>query len=246
MKLIWKIVIGIGVILLLLAAGFSIWAYTPAAPMPEALAAMEGDSSVNVTKDGWVTFTPATGEPDTGVIFYPGGRVDYRAYAPLMRELAEQGYLVTLVPMPFNLAIFGSEKADQVMAAHPEVEKWIMGGHSLGGAMAASYVYNNPGMVDGLFFLAAYPAGNQSLADSKVKVLSISGTNDGLANPEKIAASIPLLPPDTIFFPIQGGNHAQFGWYGLQSGDLPAEISREDQQTQVFEKLLIFFESFRK
>jgi hypothetical protein len=79
-----------------------------------------------------------------------------------------------------------------------------------------------------------------------VKVLSISGTNDGLANPEKIAASIPLLPPDTVFFPIQGGNHAQFGWYGLQSGDSPADISREDQQVQVFEKLLLFFESLRQ
>jgi dienelactone hydrolase len=201
---------------------------------------------VQVTKDGWVTFMPATGEPDTGVIFYPGGRVDYRAYAPLMSKLAAQGYLVTLVPMPFNLAVFGSEKADQVIAAYPEVEKWIIGGHSLGGAMASSYVYNNPGMVDGLFFLAAYPAGNQSLADSEVKVLSISGTNDGLANPEKIAASIPLLPPDTVFFPIQGGNHAQFGWYGLQSGDSPADISREDQQVQVFEKLLLFFESLRQ
>jgi hypothetical protein len=245
MKLIWKILIGIGVLFFLIVAGFSLWAYTPAAPMPEAMVAMQGNSSVQVTKDGWVTFMPATGEPDTGVIFYPGGRVDYRAYAPLMSKLAAQGYLVTLVPMPFNLAVFGSEKADQVIAAYPEVEKWIIGGHSLGGAMASSYVYNNPGMVDGLFFLAAYPAGNQSLADSEVKVLSISGTNDGLANPEKIAASIPLLPPDTVFFPIQGGNHAQFGWYGLQSGDSPADISREDQQVQVFEKLLLFFESLR-
>lgn len=245
MKLIWKILIGIGILLLLLVAGFSLWAYTPAAPMPEALSSMQGNSSVQVTNDGWVTFMPATGEPDTGVIFYPGGRVDYRAYAPLMSKLAAQGYLVTLVPMPFNLAVFGSEKADQVMAAYPEVEKWIIGGHSLGGAMASSYVYNNPGMVDGIFFLAAYPAGNQSLADSEVKVLSISGTNDGLANTEKIAASIPLLPPDTVYFPIQGGNHAQFGWYGLQSGDSPADISREDQQVQVFEKLLLFFESLR-
>ncbi len=246
MKLIWKILIGIGVLLLFLVVGFSLWAYTPSAPMPEALAAMQGNSSVQVTKDGWVTFMPVSGESDTGVIFYPGGRVDHRAYAPLMSKLAAQGYLVTLVPMPFNLAVFGSDKANQVIATYPEVEKWIIGGHSLGGAMASSYVYSNPGIVDGIFYLAAYPAGNQSLADSEVKVLSISGTNDGLANPEKIAASIPLLPPDTDFFPIQGGNHAQFGWYGLQSGDSPADISREDQQAQVFEKLLIFFESLRQ
>jgi pimeloyl-ACP methyl ester carboxylesterase len=246
MKLIWKIMIGIGVVILLLVGGFTLWAYTPSAPMPEALAAMQSNSSVQVTRDGWVTFAPVIGEPDTGVIFYPGGRVDYRAYAPLMSELAAQGYLVALVPMPFNLAVFGSERASQVIAAHPEIQHWIIGGHSLGGAMAASFVYNNPEAVDGLFFLAAYPASNQSLADSGVKVLSISGTKDGLATPAKIDASIPLLPPDTIFSPIEAGNHAQFGWYGPQSGDNPAGISRESQQKQVFEKLVMFIESLRK
>ncbi len=246
MKLIWKILIGIAALILLAIAGFSLWAYTPAAPMQEALAAMESNSSVEVTRDGWITFTPANGEPDTGVIFYPGGRVDHRAYAPLMSELADNGYLVALVPMPFNLAVFGSESASEVIAAHPEIENWVIGGHSLGGAMAASFVYNNPGVVDGLFFLAAYPAGSQSLADSAVNVLSISGTKDGLANQEKIAASIPLLPQDTIFYPIQGGNHAQFGWYGPQSGDFPAEITREDQQLLVLDQLLLFIESLRQ
>ena len=110
--------------------------------MQEALTAMQSDSSVQVTKDGWITFMPAGGEPDTGVIFYPGGRVDHRAYAPLMSELAANGYLVSLVPMPFNLAVFGSESASQVIAAHPEIEHWVIGGHSLGGAMAASFVFN--------------------------------------------------------------------------------------------------------
>ncbi len=246
MKLIWKILFGIFVAILLLVGGFTVWAYTPASPMPEAMAAMQSNSSVQITKDGWVTFSPINGEPDTGVIFYPGGRVDYRAYAPLMRELTTKGYLVALVPMPFNLAVFGSDRASQVIAAHPEIEHWVIGGHSLGGAMAASFVFNNPGVVDGIFFLAAYPASNQSLADSEVKVLSISGTKDGLATSGKINASIPLLPQDTIFSQIEGGNHAQFGWYGAQSGDNPAGISREDQQKLVLEKLVKFIESLRQ
>jgi pimeloyl-ACP methyl ester carboxylesterase len=148
--------------------------------------------------------------------------------------------------MPFNLAVFGSGRASQVIAAHPEIDQWVLGGHSLGGAMAASYVYSNPGAMDGLFFLAAYPAGNQSLAESGMNVLSISGTKDGLATPEKIAASIPLLPKDTIFFPIEGGNHAQFGWYGPQSGDNPATISREEQQKLVLQKLAAFIETFKQ
>jgi hypothetical protein len=246
MKLIWKVLIGIGAVILLITAGFTIWAYTPAAPMPEALAAMESNSAVNVTHDGWVTFSPTSGSPTTGVIFYPGGRVNYKAYAPLLNNLAAQGYLVTLVPMPFNLAVFGSGRASQVIAAHPEIDQWVLGGHSLGGAMAASYVYSNPGAMDGLFFLAAYPAGNQSLAESGMNVLSISGTKDGLATPEKIAASIPLLPKDTIFFPIEGGNHAQFGWYGPQSGDNPATISREEQQKLVLQKLAAFIETIKQ
>ena len=246
MKLIWKILIGIGAAILLVVGGFSVWAYTPAQPMPEALAAMQSTSSVTVSQDGWVTFQPASGQPDTGVIFYPGGRVNFRAYAPLASELAQQGYLVTIVPMPFNLAIFGANRAEEVIAAYPEIDTWVIGGHSLGGAMAASFVYNNPDAVDGLFFLAAYPASSQSLADSPIKVLSISGTNDGLANPEKIAASVPLLPADTVFYPIEGGNHAQFGWYGAQSGDNPATISREEQQQIVLEKLVYFLESLQR
>jgi dienelactone hydrolase len=213
--------------------------------MPEAVDALQSDTTVNVSSGGWVTFSPSTGVPETGIILYPGGRVNYKAYAPIAYTLAAQGYLVALVPMPFNLAVFGSEKADQVIAANPEISNWVIGGHSLGGAMAASYVYNNPGAVEGLVLLAAYPAQSLSLANSDVKVLSISGTLDGLATPEKISASAPLLPKNTLYEFIKGGDHAQFGWYGPQAGDNPAEISREEQQKIILEQISAFLDSLK-
>ena len=245
MKLIWKILITFSTLVVLVIAGFSIWAYTPARPMAEAVAALQSDAFVNVSSDGWVTFSPSIGTPETGIILYPGGRVNFRAYAPIAHKLAAEGYLVALVPMPFNLAVFGSEKADEVIDANPEINNWVIGGHSLGGAMAASYVYNNPGAVEGLVLLAAYPAGSQSLANSDVKVLSISGTLDGLATPEKISAGVPLLPINTFFEDIKGGNHAQFGWYGSQAGDSPAEISREEQQNIVLLRIISFLDSLK-
>jgi pimeloyl-ACP methyl ester carboxylesterase len=202
--------------------------------MPEALAALQSDDVVTVSQADWIEFAPTGGNPITGLLFYPGGRVDARAYAPPARELAAQGYLVAITPMPFNLAILDPERANAVIAAHPEIEHWLIGGHSLGGATAAIYANRQPQAVDGVVFWAAYPPDSDSLAArTDLLVTSISGTLDGLATPAKIAATAPLLPPGAQMVPIEGGNHAQFGWYGDQAGDNPATISREEQQRQV-------------
>jgi dienelactone hydrolase len=222
-------------LLVVAAAAFTIWAYTPLGPEPEALAAMQSGNGINVVESPYLTFTPAGVLPTTGFIIYPGGRVDYRSYAPTARAIAEQGYLAVIVPMPFNLAVFGSNRADGVIAAHPEITRWAIGGHSLGGAMSAAYLFNNPDAAEGLALWAAYPAGNNSLADSSAVVTSISATNDGLATPDKIEASRPLLPPDTTWLAIEGGNHAGFGYYGPQGGDGEATIPREDQQRQTID-----------
>jgi pimeloyl-ACP methyl ester carboxylesterase len=151
--------------------------------------------------------------------------VDYRAYAPLLRAIAEQGYLVVLTPMPLNLAVFGIETAGLVLPAFPEIQRWAVGGHSLGGSMAAQYVTNHPGQVAGLVFWASYPAA--SMVDNPAKVVSISASNDGLATPAKIADSHHLLAPTTSYVVIAGGVHAQFGSYGVQPGDGIPTISQE-------------------
>jgi hypothetical protein len=218
--------------------GFVLWAQTTPPPMPEALAALESDSLVQVTTGPWLVFEPAKEEPNAGLVLYPGGRVDPRSYAPAARAVAREGHLVVIVPMPLNLAVFSSDAAADVIAAYPEVSRWAIGGHSLGGAMAARFAYAHPAEVQGLVLWAAYPDSSNDLSARDLTVTSIYGTLDGLATTEKIDASRPLLPPTTQWVSIEGGNHAQFGWYGAQSGDNPATISREEQQTQVIDATL--------
>jgi dienelactone hydrolase len=240
-----RILLAVLGLLVLLAIGFIAWGSSPARPMTEALSALQSDSQVTVATDNWLTFQPASAKPSTGLIIYPGGRVDYRAYAPTARAIASQGYLVIIVPMPLNLAVFNPDAAASVITAHPEIEHWAAGGHSLGGSMAANFVYNNPGALEGLVLWASYPATSNNLGDSDVRVLSISATLDGLSTPEEIAASIPLLPIDTDWVTIEGGDHAQFGWYGPQSGDNPATVSREEQQAQIIQATVDFLKKLK-
>jgi hypothetical protein len=243
---IWtRILLAVSSLLILLLAGFVIWGATPARPMPEALAASQSNAQATVTAGKWLTFQPAGAQPVTGFIIYPGGRVDYRAYAPAARAIASQGYLVVIVRMPLNLAVFNPGAAAGVIAAHPEIKHWVVGGHSLGGAMAVNFVYTHPVTVEGLVLWASYPAASNNLSNSAVRVLSISGTLDGLSTPAKIAASRALLPADTAWMPIEGGDHAQFGWYGLQAGDNPASITRQEQQAQIVQATVDFLSKLK-
>ena len=225
--------VGLLAVILLGGAGFIIWASMPSQPMPEAMAALVADDQVRVDDQTWFVFKPANSDPLSGLIFYPGGRVDARAYAPLARSIAESGYLVVIVPMPLNLAIFGSNRAQEVIDTHAGVQHWAIGGHSLGGAMAARFAYQNPASVQGLVLMASYPASSDDLSGYDLKVLSIFGTQDTVMAGGSIEDSRALLPDDTRWKAIEGGNHAQFGWYGAQQGDNPATISREEQQRQV-------------
>jgi hypothetical protein len=233
--LIKKIILWILIALIALAviavAGVIIWANTSTAkPMPEALAALQSTDEVEVKSDKWLVFTPKQATPTTGFIFYPGGLVDPKAYAPAAHAIAAEGYQVVIVPMPLNLAVFGSGKATDVIEAFPEIEQWGIAGHSLGGTMASQYAGQNPGSVSGLVLWASYPADSNNLSNNDLIVSSIYGTRDGFVTEENIENSRALLPPDTEFIAIEGGNHAQFGWYGPQDGDNPATISRLEQQ----------------
>ena len=238
MRLFKRLFLIVAIILLITVVGFVVWASNPLGPMPEALEAMQSDSQVQVTEDGWITFQPAGAQPDTGLVIYPGGRVDPRSYAPIAREIAGQGYLAVIVPMPLNLAVFGSERAQEVIAAHPEIQSWAIGGHSLGGAMAARFAYKHPAAVRGLDLWAAYPASSDDLSGQDLLTLSLIGSLDGLGTGQGVQETRHLLPLDTIFITIEGGNHSQFGWYGDQPGDAEATISREEQQAQVLQATL--------
>ena len=226
------LIIGLGI------GSLMLWASNSHSPMPEALESLESDSQVQVETDRWITFVPLEAEPSTGFIFYPGGLVEPEAYAPTARAIAEAGYLVAITPMPLNLAVLNSDAAADVITAYPEIKDWVIGGHSLGGSMAATFSDQNPDQIAGLALWASYPAESNDLSDQLIEVSSIYGTLDGLATTEKVLAAKSLLPQNTVWVPIEGGNHAQFGWYGPQEGDYPATISREAQEAQILSATL--------
>ena len=245
MKKFWRyFLLGTSVLLLVAAGGFLLWATNPAQPEALALAAMGTHDGVRFEDvDGWLVFEPTGSEPTTGLIFYPGGRVDYRAYAPHARDIAAGGFTVVVVPMPLNLAVFGINRAKGVINAFPEIDNWAIGGHSLGGAMAAEYASSNPTRVSGLVLWASFPGGNNDLSNSNLPVLSVYASNDGLATLEDIADSRERLPASTTFVEITGGNHAGFGWYGDQNGDGVASLSKAEQQDQIVQATVTFLQT---
>lgn len=196
----------------------------------EAMAAE--DDGIQVEQDGNVTwFLPE--QPKAGLIFYPGGKVEASAYAPLMRAFAENGMLCALVKMPGNLAVLSPNAADGLQQAHPEITDWYIGGHSLGGAMAASYAAKHAEDYDGLILLAAYST--KDLTDTSLRVLSVCGSEDGVMNRDSYETDRANLPSDFTEVVIQGGCHAQFGSYGAQDGDGTPSISGEEQIRQTAE-----------
>lgn len=233
MKLRFKIIIGVVLVVIIVFGGFVVWAETPPAPMVEAFDALESDSRVEVSTGDWLVFEPVSLSKNVGFIIYPGGRVDFRSYSPLARMLAERGIFVVIVRMPFNLAVFGANKASDVIDAYPQISSWVVGGHSLGGSMAAQFAFENPLKVEGLVLWAAYPASGTDLSKDDLLVSTIYGSNDGLVSLIQVENSLKQLPDSTTRIEISGGNHAQFGWYGEQSGDNPATITRLEQQNQI-------------
>ncbi len=179
---------------------------------------------------------------ETALIFYPGAKVEYTAYLPLLSELADQGIDCFLVKMPCNLAIFGQNKAKKIMDSY-EYDHWYLSGHSLGGAMAASYSSGHLESLNGLVLLAAYPTKN--LKSDSFSVLSLYGSEDGVLNMEKVEEGNSYMPTDYAEICIEGGNHAQFGNYGEQKGDHAAKISREEQQAQTVEAILNTMEAHK-
>jgi hypothetical protein len=230
MKIFKRVLLGLLIVLAVLVVGFVTWALNPLQPTADALAALESDSKVTVTQTGdYVSFMPTGETPTKAFVFYPGGRVDYRAYAAPLHKLAEQGYLAILLPVRLNLAFFDINAADRAIPDFPQIQDWAVGGHSLGGVAASMYAAKHDD-IDGVVFWASYPA-NDALKTSDKAFTSIYGTLD-MGGVDSFQASASILPADTRFVVIEGGNHSQFGNYGLQPGDNPATITWQDQQAQ--------------
>jgi pimeloyl-ACP methyl ester carboxylesterase len=237
-----KLLISAAIIFLIGVSAVLIWASVPRPTEIIALEALESGPQAAVEIDQWIVFKPVDSQPSVGFIFYPGGKVEAQAYAPTLKAIAAGGYLVVAVPMPLNNAIYGIDKALEVIAAYPDIQTWVLGGHSLGGSMAVRFVYENQGQMDGLVLWAAYPARNNDISTLDLPVISIYGSEDGGVG--RIERNASRLPADTILVRIEGGNHGQFGYYGPQNGDGAALISREDQQAQIIQATLDFLSQF--
>ncbi len=205
-----------------------------------AVSAMAGTASVTVETDGKYTFFKPE-SATVGFIFYPGGKVEHTAYAPLLLELAENGILTVLVEMPARLAVLDSDAADGVTERFPDIGAWYIGGHSLGGSMAASYLADNAEDFRGLVLLAAYST--DDLSDTGLSILSLYGTEDRVLNLEKYGKYYKNLPRGTNEVVLEGANHAGFGSYGAQDGDGKATISGEEQRALTVEYILKFLEN---
>ena len=217
--------------------GFLIWASNPLGPM-DIVDEIINQSETKVIEDK--EFYRIGEMSKTGLIYYPGARVHPKSYIPLGIDLAGEEITTFISKMSLNFAVFSPNKALEIIRNNPEIKEWFIAGHSLGGAMAAKVVYENPGRFKGLILNASYPAENNSLKDKNIKVLSIYAEKDGLATVDKIDNSKNYLPSDTEFVFIEGGNHAQFGYYGPQNGDLEAEISRKEQFEIVVKEITEF------
>lgn len=213
--------------------------------MPEALAALNSGPDVDVTPacadaacvemlieaHRGFEFRPASRPVRTGFVFFPGAGVDVTAYAPEARAIAAQGYLVILVPVPGRAALGSQDRAAEVIAAHPEIMRWVIGGHSMGGAAAGLFFAAHEDLVQGLMLWAAYPEAGDEIASGLVYL--IYGTRDGLATPTMVAEHRRLLPSDTQYVELNGADHNQFGWYESEPTDQVASISRATQQVLV-------------
>lgn len=220
-----------GLLLAGLAGGT--WFIRPQRVMDRGSEALSGNELVRVEQRkvngaGGFLFTPEESKKDVGLVFYPGARVPARAYAPNALAIAERGYEVFLLNVPLNLAVLASNRAGKVISGLTDVDNWAVGGHSMGGAMAAKFFSETDLDVSGLVLWASYPPEGAEF-DTALRVLSIIASEDEIIDDDKLARSREQLPEGTEFRKIAGGNHSQFGWYGSQSGDGEAKITRESQ-----------------
>ncbi|TNP13263.1 alpha/beta hydrolase [Bacillus tropicus] len=220
-------------ILLIGSISFFVWSQFSYKPTKEALSLVDDKKG-----EDYIVF----GEKDAkiGVIFYQGAKVEAEAYSYLGEALAKDGHFVVMPKLPLNLAILGSNEVDSVIEKYPEVQKWYVAGHSMGGAMISKYAFQHEEKVDGIIFLGSYPA--DDFSTKSIPMLSIYGEVDALATVEKIDNNKKLMSKNTTMHMIKGGNHAHFGMYGEQKGDNASLITpkaQRDETVKVMEEWLL-------
>ena len=243
----WRTVaLVVGLVVIVGTALVAFYVLTPYGPDDERVAAVESNPSVELDRyDGGYVLRGGSVTDDTvGLVFYPGARVDPGSYAWTLEPLVEAYDLLVVVPeMPLNFAFFDSGAADDVVADHPEIDRWAIGGHSLGGAMACRYAASNPETVDGVLLYASYCDESDDLRGTDLPVRSIQGAADGVIDAETERENRERLGERGDVVVIGGMNHAQFGAYGDQRGDEPATIDDETARDRLVEETSIWLET---
>lgn len=240
MKRFRKFILILAAAVMLLAAGYGIYVSDYYRADSAAVEALASDDTITVEiRENMAVFSPSL--PEAGFIFYPGGKVEYTAYASLMKALAQQNILCVLVQMPGNLAVLNVNAADDIPQQFPQISRWYIGGHSLGGSMAASWAADNSQKIEGLVLLAAYSTSD--LTGTDLSVLSLYGSQDQVLNREKYSKYLSNLPDDFSEFCIPGGNHAFFGSYGMQDGDGEVSITPQQQLAITADSILAYFDA---
>lgn len=224
------VLITLAALVLVLAAAFFVYTQDYYHADETATALLKTNPAIKTEQNLTILSPDTANDSGVGLIFYPGGKVQETAYLPLLEQLRQNGLTCVLVRMPFRLAVFNIDAANDVYAQFPAISRWYLAGHSLGGAMASSYVEKNEDRLAGLILLGAYP-----INDAALPTLAIYGSEDVKLDRTKLETVVDKLE-------ITGGNHAYFGNYGEQEGDGTASISREDQQAQTVAAILAFIQ----
>lgn len=220
----------LGAVIVLGLVGIVIWSQVGVmAAEPEPLASVREDPDVVIDDaEQGIVLSPADGDSEIGLVFIPGAKVDPWAYAAILQGIVAEDDVTVVITRPWlNLAFFDPRGMDAFTSAAPEVDSWIVGGHSLGGVRACQLASD----AEALLLFASYCSAD--LADSDLPVLSLAGSEDGLSTPEKIADARHLLPEDAELVEIDGASHASFGDYGPQPGDGTPTISDDDMHATV-------------
>ena len=225
------ILIGIISLIVLCIIGFIVYVsdYYKAIDIDNYLSSSE-IIKVEKKDDGYFFDGPGT---DNLIIMYPGAKVEYTSYAQLLYNLAGLGIDSYIVKMPFNIAFFGKNKANNIINNYKYENYYVMG-HSLGGVVLSSFV-NNRNDISGIIFLASYP--NNEI---NIKSLSIYGDNDKALNIKKYNEAKKYFSNNNTEFVIKGGNHSGFASYGEQKGDGERLISNNDQINLTIQEILKF------
>jgi dienelactone hydrolase len=244
----WKRGLVVAIVTVLLVTGFGLqlaltYFSHPFHGTDASIQGVEADPAIELEwlGNGYV-LRPANHDSETGLVFYPGGRVHPDAYLATLAPLVREANVTVFVPrMPLNLAVLNPNAARPVVRNNPGIDTWYVGGHSLGGAMACRYATGTPYRVEGLVLLASYC--DRDASDTSLRVLSVTGTADGVLNRDRYRATRSNLPPDARFVRIRGMNHSQFGTYRGQLDDAPATIDDETAHHRLGTVLVSWFEN---